>query len=516
LLPDEEALNPPPRQIRYRYAGLVAFFAKMLSALTGLVFVVLVTSRLSVFDFGVWTLISKVVGYCAFPALIVTFWVTRYTARGIRSGRTGFVSVFILSLITTGLYFAVAFFLSQVFGRNSGYVLFFFVLAAVQVFLYSHTALMEGIAAGVSPERASYGFLMFEVSKVILGGLLVGFLGLSLAGAIVSVAIAQILQGTYLALLFRPELKDKINFAMIKNWVRHSWISTLIQVNGLIINLDFSVVALFMASPLPLAFYGAAGTVASVVTYASWISSGLYPRLLSGGSSSDVRQTLDLVLLFLIPLSLGVSILAPQLLSVLKVDYVSSTPILYLLVASNATNAVYVVGDSALAGTDNVVELNDRLTFRDYRQSHLFTVVKTNLLLALGYIGLLFVLGAFRNSNWDPITLGEFWALAYLAMNIGVGTIKLWYARKVMPLTVHKRSLVKYIVASIPFSLALLLGARYIHPASVSRRLILGPELVGIGIAALMIYFSVLYLLDSNFRDLVARGIQLARGRQPK
>ena len=65
----------------------------MISVITGLVFVLMVTRRLSAEEFGTWALIGSMITYFLISETIIDFWTIRQVARGENVGRTSLFSV---------------------------------------------------------------------------------------------------------------------------------------------------------------------------------------------------------------------------------------------------------------------------------------------------------------------------------------------------------------------------------------------------------------------------------------
>lgn len=70
-------------RIRLRYSGVINFVAAIVSLLISFGFVVVITRRLSVEEFGLWALISALVSYPLMPTSIWGYWYPRFVARGV-------------------------------------------------------------------------------------------------------------------------------------------------------------------------------------------------------------------------------------------------------------------------------------------------------------------------------------------------------------------------------------------------------------------------------------------------
>ena len=78
--------------IRVTYSGLIGFIVGISGVFTGLIFVLMITRRLSPEEFGTWTLIGSILTYFLISELIISFWTTRQIARDEDVGKTAVFS----------------------------------------------------------------------------------------------------------------------------------------------------------------------------------------------------------------------------------------------------------------------------------------------------------------------------------------------------------------------------------------------------------------------------------------
>ena len=74
--------------IRVTYSGLISFIITLSTLITGIVFTLIVTRRLSPEDLGAWSLIGGLITYVIVIEPIISTWTTREIARGIKSAKT--------------------------------------------------------------------------------------------------------------------------------------------------------------------------------------------------------------------------------------------------------------------------------------------------------------------------------------------------------------------------------------------------------------------------------------------
>ena len=92
-------------KIRVTYSGLISFVIGIGSLVTGLIFTLIVTRRLTPEEFGEWGLIGALTGYVLMFSPVISYWNTREIARGENSGRTSLQTSTMFSLIAILGYF---------------------------------------------------------------------------------------------------------------------------------------------------------------------------------------------------------------------------------------------------------------------------------------------------------------------------------------------------------------------------------------------------------------------------
>jgi O-antigen/teichoic acid export membrane protein len=503
--------------IRVRRSGLVAFAVRLASVITGLVFVVLTTNNISVSDFGLWQLIGRTIGYIGFGGLILTFWTVRYRARSIKLGTTVTLGSVIFSAVLSAIYIPVAIVSARALNGNHELYLFYFLLSLPQIGLYTVTGTLEAILMGYFPERASLGFIIFELSKVAVGVITIVLLHLSLEGAILSLIGASTVQIVALLFFTRGEYSDKFTPSLLNKMIRTGWLALLSNLHPILISLDYVVVAYVTGSQIPLAYYGAALTVSYIVAYSGWLTSGLYINILAGkDSKSSTSQIFELQLLFIMPMALGGIILSTDILKVFHHNYALAWPILVVLAVGAAFSAVATTPETVIMGTD-MSDLSERTDFSLYLKSKLFFLSKLNIGLALGYVlgvGILSALTGpgYLNANVNLagytmpgyIALGTMWSMIALAMYAIGFAVKIRKSWGIYPIQVDRGTIFALVVASLLYSVVLRLlsiniqtkGGTIEETAYVVAFLIVG----------VAVYASTTLILSKSVRQ-TARGI---------
>jgi len=148
--------------IRVTYTGLIAFVIGLTSLFTGFFFTLIVTRQLTPDEFGTWSVIGVLIGYVLVLGPIVSYWNTREIARGIDSGKTGFLSSNIFSIIAIVIYLVIVYFYSSQSEVNVNILVFASILIPTEFLRLG----LAAIAVGYKPQKNEYGFIVFEVSKI--------------------------------------------------------------------------------------------------------------------------------------------------------------------------------------------------------------------------------------------------------------------------------------------------------------------------------------------------------------
>ena len=183
--------------IRVTYSGFIAFVVGIASAITGLIFTIIVTRKLDPQELGTWTLIGSLVSYVVIAEPIISYWTSRQIARGDKVGKTAFLTSGVFSIIAFFCYIVIAIFLKNLINIDTNSAL----LASILIPLTYLSNTLSGISLGHKPHAISFGMVGFELSKLPLGFALVYVGHFGLFGAILATIVA-----TFVKLLILLEL----------------------------------------------------------------------------------------------------------------------------------------------------------------------------------------------------------------------------------------------------------------------------------------------------------------------
>ena len=497
------------KQISVRRTGLVVFSARIGSILTGLAFLILMTRTLSTQQFGLWEVVIDVVTFASYPSVLVVYWATRDIARGLMRGRTALGINVTLSVLGIAVYVVLSFFTSGPI--NSGWETFLLATLLVPIAYWNNAA--NAIVSGYDPIVGGYAVISSEASKLLVAfpALLVFHAGID--GVILSLMVANAAQAATSTYLCSEALEEPFDAETGKRWLTRSWLTSLNSIPYVVGIADTYVASIAAAGTVIVGYYQAAFSVAALAGYSSYLAVALYPLLLRGGDGSDdlPSVTLDLSLLFGIPLAVGAASLARPILFVLRPTYAAASSAMEILAFGALLTAIASLLDQTLMGKVTV-DADDSARARHFLHSDLFFVFLVNLGSTLAYVvGVYFIVhsGAISGAQ-IPQTL-DLWATAQLVVFVFFIAVRVPRVRSRTKL-VLRPSFLYYVGGALVMAAFLFFASGYLDYNG--RILDFGEELVTIGLAGLLLYFGFVYTTDLPFRALVRRMIRRSRGQQ--
>jgi O-antigen/teichoic acid export membrane protein len=404
------------KQISVRRTGLVVFSARIGSIFTGLAFLLLMTRTLSTQQFGLWEVILDVVTFASYPSGLLVYWATRDIARGQMKGKTALGINFALSAVGIALYVVLSYFTA---GRlQADWTTLLLAILLVPIGYWNQAA--NAIVSGYNPVVGGYAVISSEACKLLvaLPALLVFHAGID--GVILALMAANLAQAATSTWLCSEALRLPFDLDTGKKWMTRSWLTSLTSIPYVVGIADTYVASLTRggaAGTMLVGYYQAAFAVATLAGYSLYLAVALYPLLLRGGGSEELPSiTLDLSLLFGIPMAVGAAALAKPILFVLKPAYVEGSTALMILAFAALATAVGSLLDQTLSGRVTV-DADDSARFKHYLHSDLFFVFLVNFGSTVTYIVSVFLIvlaGKGQGTNFAP-TL-DLWAVAQVVV----------------------------------------------------------------------------------------------------
>jgi hypothetical protein len=368
------------KEIRLQYSGYVIFAAKLISVATGLIFQFMLGRAIAADspEYAIWGNINTVLPYFTLLAGIVPFWVMRCVARGKEGAtKTGLTINLLFSLITTAAYLVfiplvLPSLLSEAGVSNPAAYLPFYLIVSVQIIEVYLIGLFEPCLQARTPQSVGYGLILQQLFRVIIGYVIIIQLGQPLLGAVVSTIIAFSVQAVYYFKLLAGELKQRIQWGYVKEWLKGSVLIVYSVVGGVIANFVF-IMLFYYGGFSSMDIYYAALQIANVITHAGFLSFALYPKLLTERRGEDVTASMKTVLMFALPMTIGVISLSTSYIILLRpgtVMYPGAEWVLVVLALDALVTVVSGIYGTVLTGVETVDR--ERLSFKSLVRSKLF------------------------------------------------------------------------------------------------------------------------------------------------
>ena len=488
------------KEIRVQYSGLIFFGAKLISVATGILFTLLLGS-LSQEKLGAWGIfLNIIIPYFTLLSGALSFWAMRFVARDKEGAtKTGIVANMTIATTATLIYLALLPLVTQAFGLQD-YVLAY-ILVATQIIETYLITVLEACMQAQRPQFVAYGFLIGEVLKVALAYTFVIALHLDLVGIILSLAIAFGIKIAFYLKNMMIELRKKFVFSHLKEWLKGSTFNLFSILGDRIASVIFIMLSVY-GQKIGVSYYTAAQLITSVIGYSSALAFALYPKLLAERKMDEVTSSLRMVLMFAIPMTVGVIAIPDSYLIFFNVagTYVVAMPVLVIMAidALIQTNAGFFT--SILYGIESVDE-EAKIPLGQVVKSRLFIsfslpYLHSAITLPIAYYALTHL------ANNDPLLVAAYVTGIFMMGHLISFLVLLSVLRKAVRLKIPWKSIAKYVVASAIMALILIAG----HPVTRTSTLIF----TGVGA---LVYLALLIAFDRETRNLARTMLLAVRNR---
>jgi len=484
--------------VRVTYSGLIAFVVGIIGVITGIIFTIIVTRKLSPDELGLWTLVGSLVSYVVVIEPIISFWTERQIARGEEVGATALATSGLFSVGAIIAYLIIVMFVSFSSLEVDLNVL---LLASVLVPLTFLNNTLRKIAISYKPQAISYSTVVFEASKLPFGFLLVYLLPFGLVGAIIATIIASIARIIILIIAIRERLYYKIKREIIKFWLRLSWIPLYSSGSGFVLTLDVLVYSLLTNSLVGLAFWAVGSAVANIISHSGQISQALYPKLLATGKKEFAEENLKKLMYFAIPFLGAAIVFAKPALHVLNPLYIEGIYIVYFLSFRSLAYILMNIFFNVISAYEKV-DLDKQASFKQYAKSKLFFLPTLNYILTGTYIATLVLFLIISESlNLDEVQLVTTWSLILLIVTIPFMLYGLISVHRHHQISLPYKSMLKYAFVTLVSSIIVYFISDNFLEYSESIFDFL-PQLIPIILLGGIIYFGLTYIIDKSTRKL--------------
>ncbi|MEM4576622.1 MAG: hypothetical protein QW701_04060 [Candidatus Nezhaarchaeales archaeon] len=464
-------------------------------------FVMIITRRLSVEEFGLWALIGSLISYPLVPIGLWTYWCPRSIARNVpRSFGTGLTITFTYLPIALVTYCAIAYVMYlQVIGWGFESMLLY---GSVLLIVSLISSFFTSLPGAIAPEVYGYSGLVHEILRLPLAYIFVVVLRFGVNGAIMALALSYSFSCTVnVALLRRRGVRwDGFDSSLAKKWFKGFSIPIIDVVSGFLGSSDRVLLACISGSEVPVAYMSASYSLRNPIAYGGATVSGLYAKMLRGGSASDVEEVSRLYFAITTFTFITVICLAHPLMSLLNPAYRDAYWIVFIAGVLAILQGTIGIFGTVVVGREEV-DLKPEVSVKDYVKSRLFKWSSTG---AMSQIVSLVVgstlLVAFMPLN-NVILLASAYPIGWLA---GTCIFLLRYYRMAKSSLQFKfpwRDIAPFVIAGLCSGVCYqLLGSYSITVEAFWRDM---PILLVHVVVAALIYFAISYALSPWFRDFL-------------
>lgn len=483
-------------EIRVTYSGLVSLLIGLSTAITGLVFVLIITRNLTPEELGTWGLIGALLTYAVVIEPMISYWITREVARGKNSGKTAILTSGGFSAVGILVYIIIAYFVGLQSNVDVDILLFAFFMIPLMFLNRTLTAISIGWKTHVS----GYGLITFDIVKIAAALFFIYYLDMGVSGAILSLTVAYVASIIILTAFVRSKLNGKIKKEYIVKWLKLFWLPSYIKFQQLVV-LDVLIFSLITGSVFGISYWVVASAVSTLLKHTGQFSKAVYPKLLSGGKQEYLQDNLSRLLYFGFPFAaISIAFARPTLFA-LNPEYESAFLVVVFLTIRAFVKITATTLRQSLQGIENV-DTNEKSTYKDYLKSKLFHIATVRLIHRGVYLGTLAVgLIILVQITESQIDLVIYWAITAMIVEVPFFIYFFIMAKRNFSLKVGKINILKYLFISIGvFGFTYLLTEKFlIYNESIFVFL---PNLLGFILIGVVIYSGITYLVDKKTRIL--------------
>lgn len=476
--------------IRLQYSGFIIFAAQILSVITGLAFTLLLTRNMTKQEYGIWANIFDLISYFLLLSGIFPFWAIRFVARGKQgAAKTGLLANLAISLVSAAVYISLAPLLTGAFHISGPYV-FMYLVAFAQIINIHLILMLESVLRATKPQAVGYGLLIEETTKLGLAYVLMIRLQHLFLGALLSIIISATVQMLYYVSITRKELRQKIQWAYAKEWLKGS-AANLYNAVGSQLASTTIIMLFLLGGQEARGNYQAAITFTNIIGYSLFLSYALYPKLLAENNLKDAANSLKIVLMFAIPITTIIMATSPSLLIVLNIHYSEAQPILLMLAIDAFILLIQQFHASVVLGTEKLDE-EATISLRKLAKSRMFKIFTLPYIQAAISLPTVFIILT-QFTGDSPVRAAFYVATINLVAHSIILLIQYAIMYSTVRIPIPWKNMAKYVLAS-----AVAAAVLSVLPDTTTLTLTFATVLLGI-----TIYAAILLAIDREARTLV-------------
>jgi len=495
------------RSLRVRYSTIINYLYIIYRVLTASLFAVIVLRKLSVEDYGLFNVILALIALFQPIPQIWNMWVSRFYARKRYDiAYTGY-SITLLYSVFSSLLLVVLMLIVLPLNKLTHETLFFSSLIVLSQVIYStHVAILTN----KKPYIVGYIDILGETLRVSLVYFFVVVLRMGLEGVLLGIAMAVLIKTivSFIYMLYIKALsKPSLSFKNIALFLKNSYIPLINIVSSQLRNSgERLITSLVTNSMIYPAYLGVSYIPRSFIRGgAQAFSRGLGPRLLRGGSRTDIEDVMKIISIISLLFSGSFIIYAKVVLSMFRREYLDVYP-LFILYSIAFILDVYILFFSMVSTSLERADL--KYSGLSLRKTVLFKVPLIRFLANITYLSIAsasFIILYYTGIN-DPISLLASYPILLIIVNIPVLYKLYTMAKKQIDFSIPWREIAASLCGLfIIYLYSLITGYINYMVKSIYSDL---PMVTWIAISSLVIYVIVLYVLSPWFRELVRTSLE--------
>jgi O-antigen/teichoic acid export membrane protein len=487
--------TPPGAQVRLRYSSFINYALNLASAVFSVFFLIVVTRRLSIEDYGTWVMIWRYIGYFLIPSVIFSTWVTRDISRGKNTSITGMIASITFGVATIPFYLLVVIFLSGNLQQPLVPLLISSLILLLDYVAYG----LNSISLGHAPQITGYSAFAYRVGSLLFGLIFVVSLSFGLTGAVIAALIGRVSMDVVSIILNRSLLrKSSFQPNLITAWIKSSWLPIFGSIAGLLVTFDVLVVSLVYDSQIPVAYYGVCVSIATFAAFAGVVTSSIYPKILYKKNIEDLKEAIWLISLLSLPIIFLMIIYAEPLSAILNLTYVVVVPSLRIMVFGMYFSLMSGLASTVYYGLDPFDE--KKLESKMLRATSIYKGQRVSFILGAVYLLLLY---AVSSMAIDYLPFVAIWVSAlvslYFISFLAFAILIQRHFSMTFPICSVAKDIVIFTIPAVASILPSIL-----FPVRISESFYLTLySLIPTALASMGIYFGILYLIEGRFRTTV-------------
>lgn len=335
--------------VRVRYSTIINYIGQLYRLLAAVGFALIVTRRLSVAEYGLFTTIIGLTGIITSVYGIWNFWVPRFYARK----RYDLVSTaFLLDITYAPIGYTIIVLLGLYYASVLNQDLLYFLVGGLIIFISLINGYNRSIVIGSRPFIEGKIIVLRETLRIIFVYTFIILLYLRVLGAILGIvltlaftAILYILYMRYYGLEIPRPLFRKEKIAIL---VKNSYISLIFSLYTFLSQIERPFLTLITASTVVAAYLGVSYIPRSIILQSGRaFTSGLAARLLRKPVREDIEDVLRICFIINIGLLFITISLNRTILSLFRKEYIDAWPLFILftiesliMIVSNIFSAI--------------------------------------------------------------------------------------------------------------------------------------------------------------------------------